>query len=213
VIVERWVLAVITSARLLASQGEFYPANVTNLGGVYELRLFPPDKAATVIKIPVGWPVKFAGDGRSLYAGVTSSLVRIDFNPVRSAPVAGTQGFGPINDFAVTPDQRKIVISGPHREDGGEKCGLFEITVSTGVAKRVLAADCNYQWSWTDLTISPRGDRAVASYGNTHMDLIDLAHGTTKSLDERSVDGYTMLISSILYFQRKITGSALTSAK
>ena len=33
------------------------------------------------------------------------------------------------------------------------------------------------------------------------------------SLDDRSVDAYTMLASSILYFQRKITGSALISAK
>jgi hypothetical protein len=191
-IVKLWVLAATTSARLLVGQGEFYPANVTNLDGAYELRLFPPDKPANVIKIPRGWPVKFAGDGRSLYAAVSSSLTRIEFDPVRSTPVPGTQGFGPINDFAVTPDQRKIVISGHRREDGGEKCGLFEITVSTGVARPVLAADCNYHWSWTDLTISPGGDRAVASYGNTHtdhnyhMDLIDLAHGTTKSLGDLS---------------------------
>ena len=32
-------------------------------------------------------------------------------------------------------------------------------------------------------------------------------------LDYRSVDSYTMPTSSMRYFQRKITGSALTSAK
>jgi hypothetical protein len=82
------------------------------------------------------------------------------------------------------------VVSGHHREEGREKCGLFEIAVSTGVARQVLAADCNDQWLWRDLTLSPEGNRAVASYGNTvadpdhnyHLDLIDLAHGTTKSL-------------------------------
>jgi hypothetical protein len=34
-----------------------------------------------------------------------------------------------------------------------------------------------------------------------------------EALDDRSVDDYTMPTSSILYFQRKMTGSALTSAK
>ena len=33
------------------------------------------------------------------------------------------------------------------------------------------------------------------------------------NLDYRSVDSYAMPTSSIRYFQRKITGSALTSAK
>jgi hypothetical protein len=37
--------------------------------------------------------------------------------------------------------------------------------------------------------------------------------GFDVALDDHSVDEYTMLISSILYFQRKITGSAFTSAK
>jgi hypothetical protein len=126
--------------------------------------------------------------------GQMPGLVRIDLNLMRSAPVAGTQGFGifGIKDFAVTGDGRKIVISGNHLEEGGRKCGLFEITVSTGTARRVLPADCGYQWSWTDLTISPEGDRVAASYGNTHtdhnyrLDLIDLAHGATRSLGDLS---------------------------
>jgi hypothetical protein len=172
-IVKLWFLAVIASARLLAGQSEFRPANFTG-----ELRLFPADNPATVIKIPFSLElVKFATDGRSLYASLLSDpftklermpgLVRIDFNPVRSTPVAGTQGFA-IRDFAVTRDHRKIVVSGHHREEGREKCGLFEITVSTGVVRRVVAADCNYSWSWTELTLSPMGDRAVASYGHTY---------------------------------------------
>jgi hypothetical protein len=194
-IVKLWVLAAITSARLIAGQSEFHPANFATVGA---LKLFPADGPATVIKIPFNlWLVKFASDGRSLYASLRSDpltkletmpgLVRIDLKPVHSTPVAGTQGFG-IKDFAVAHDGSKIVISGNHREEGGVKCGLFEITVSTGVARRVLAADCGYQWSWTDLTISPEGDRAIASYGNSNvdynyrLDLIDLGRGTIKSL-------------------------------
>jgi hypothetical protein len=190
---------VIASAGLLVGQSEYHPANLTAVGG-FVLKLFPADGPATLVKIPFKlWSVKFASDGRALYASLRldpltnlepmPGLVRIDLHSMRSAPVAGTHGFG-VKDFAVTHDGRKIVISGNHREKDGGKCGLFEITVSTGAARRVLVADCGYQWSWTDLTISPAGDRAVASYGNTHtdhnyhMDLIDLAHGTTKSLGD-----------------------------
>src|SRR5262249_42568780 len=119
------------------------------------------------------------------------NLVRIDFNPMRSTSVTGTLGFG-IKDFAVTQDHSKVVISGRHREGVIEKCGLFVITVSTGSVRHVLAADCNYKWSWTDLAVSPDGDRADANYGNAHtdhnyrLDLIDLAQGTTKSLGDLS---------------------------
>jgi hypothetical protein len=199
-IVKFWVLAVIVSAGLLDGQTQFVPANVTVGKPSHDLRLFPKDGQATAINIqfPV-WIVKFAGDGRSLYASLPMdqrtklqpNLVRIDFNPIRTTEVAGTQGFT-INDFAVTQDGNTVVISGRHREGAFERCGLFEIAVSTGVARQVLAAECNYQWSWTDLAISPTGDRAVANYGNTHtdhnfrLDLIDLAHGTTKSLGDLS---------------------------
>ena len=104
--------------------------------------------------------------------------MRIAFNPVRYTFVPGTEGFA-IRDFAVTPDHHKIVISGHRRIGSLDQCGLFEITDS-GVARLVRADDCSYLWSWTELSISPDGNRVVASYGNTHtdhnyrMDLIDL---------------------------------------
>ena len=194
-----WFLPVVGLAGVLAGQPRFVPANYGHLNS-HDLRLFPTDGSATAVNIPFPvWGVKFADDGRSLYASSPidqrtkpdQSLVRIDFNPVRSTPVIGTQGFT-IKDFAVTPDGSKVVISGHHREGALQKCGLFEITVSTGSVRHVIAAECNYRWSWTALAISPDGNRAVAEYGNTHtdhnyrLDLIDLAHGTTKSLGDLS---------------------------
>jgi hypothetical protein len=199
-IVKFWFLGVVVLAGWLEGQTQFVPANVTVGKPSHDLRLFPKDGTAAVINIQFPlWIVKFAGDGRSLYASLPidqrtklkPSLVRIDLNPVRTTEVTGTQGFT-INDFAVTQDGSKVVISGRHPEGAFERCGLFEITVSTGVARQVLTAECNYRWSWTDLAISPAGDRAVANYGNTHtdhnyrLDLIDLAHGTTKSLGDLS---------------------------
>ena len=133
--------------------------------------------------------VKFAADGRSLYAVTGESLIRVDFKPVRYTPVRGTQGFS-IRDYAVTPDGSKVVISGHHREGTTGKCGVFEITVSTGSVRYVLADDCAYHWSWMDLAVSPDGNRAVAEYGNSNvdhnyrLDLIDLVIGTTKSLGD-----------------------------
>ncbi len=84
------------------------------------------------------------------------------------------------------------MISGSHREGLSQKCGLFEVTVSTGSVRQVVGADCKYQWSWTALAISPDGNRAVAEYGNTHtdhnyrLDFIDLARSTIKSLGDLS---------------------------
>lgn len=198
-IVNLWFLAIIASGGLLSAQPRFVPANYGHLNS-HDLRLFPTDGSATVVNIPFPvWGVKFSGDGRSLYASTPidqrtkpdQNLVRIDFNPTRSTPVTGTQGFT-IKDFAVTQDGSKVVISGRHREGGLEKCGLFEIAISTGSVRQVVGADCSYQWSWTALAISPEGNRAVAEYGNTHtdhnyrLDLIDLVHGTTKSLGDLS---------------------------
>jgi hypothetical protein len=193
--VKLWFSVLILLAGSLDGQTAFCPANYTALGQKRELRVFPTDGPATAIKIPFSLAtVKFAGDGRSLYASLASALehnlglVRIDFNPVRSTPLTGTRGFG-IRDFAVSQDNRKIVVSGSHREEGKTKCGLFEIQLS-GEARHVLAADCDYRWSWTDLTLSPESTRAIASFGNTHtdhnyrLDLIDLVRGTTTSLGD-----------------------------
>jgi hypothetical protein len=197
--VKLWLLAVIALGRSLAGQTQFIPANYGHLNS-HDLRLFPRDGSATVVNIPFPvWGTKFSGDGRSLYALLPidqgtkpgPALVRIEFNPMRSTPVTGTQGFA-IKDFGVTQDGSRVVISGRHREGALDKCGLFEITVSTGSVRHVVAADCSNQWSWTDLAVSPEGNRAVAEYGNTHtdhnyrLDLIDLAHGTTKSLGDLS---------------------------
>jgi len=182
-------LSTLGLAPLLVGQMQFRPANYDN-NVSRTLKLFPAGAPAAVIKIPFrGWPVKFSGDGRSLYAATGQSLVRIDYNPLQSTPVKGTQGFEIVKGFAVTQDNSKVVISGIHRERGIEKCGLFAITVSTGVVSRILGDDCGYQWTWNEVTVSPDGARAVAEYGSGHghrLDLIDLVHGSTKSLGDLS---------------------------
>lgn len=190
----------IVFGRLLAGQSQFLPANFANIGS-HDLKLFPANRPATVINIPFPLgAVKLGGDGHTLYSFIFDQhlaweqmpgITRIEFNPVRSAPINGTQGFG-IRDYAVTPDNQKIVIAGRHRERGVTKCGLFEINASTGVARQVLTDDCNNRSSWTDLSVSSDGTRAIANYGNSNtdhnyrLDLIDLTRGSTNSLGDLS---------------------------
>jgi len=189
------------SAQLLPCQSQFLAANFESHSGASKLRLFPADGTATVIALPFALAnVKFSVDGRSLYASLATGslakleqmpgLVRIDY-PVRSAPLSGTQGFG-IRDFGISQDGGKVVLAGNRKKEGRSECGFFEVTVSTGAARQALAQDCSYRWWGTDLTLSPDGNQAIASYGNSNsdynyrLDLIDLARGTTKSLGDLS---------------------------
>jgi hypothetical protein len=55
---------------------------------------------------------------------------------------------------------------------------------------------------------NPSAQRVVV---NDDALTVDLADG--RFLDDHSVDTYTMAVSSILYFQRKMTGSALICSK
>ena len=68
------------------------------------------------------------------------------------------------------------------------------------------------------LSVSHPGLRPQMDYvpQESHAQIAEFVanyHRARKILDYRSVDSYPMVISSILYFHRKITGSALISAK
>jgi hypothetical protein len=95
--VRLWLSAVIALPGLLVGANQLSPSNFVpaNFAGMdfHDLTLFPKDAASSVIKIQVPVQlVRFAGDGRSLYASIDDqgklqpNLVRIDFNPVPVAP-------------------------------------------------------------------------------------------------------------------------------
>jgi len=81
-----------------------------------------------------------------------------------------------------------LVIAGSQRQASGVfNCGVFEILLPAGTLRQVLTSDCRYQWSWDQLSLSPDGKRAVATVGsnatqNLHIEVIDLASGTAKTL-------------------------------
>lgn len=173
----------------------YVPASIRSETDV--LRLFPSEGAARTIPLPfrLSSPM-FAADGKSIYGTNASGkngiyrnlpgLSRIEFNPTRITPVPGTAPFI-IRSFDVSARQDKVVISGRRTDQDGIYCGVFEIRLPNGSVKQVLQSDCGYQSPWTNLSLSPDGERAVAAVGSNsnhdlHLELIDLIRGTTKSL-------------------------------
>lgn len=139
----------------------------------------------------------FGPNGKSLYGTNASSvqegvirespgLSRIEFQPARSSLVPGTGSFN-IKSFALTARQDKLIISGSRHDGAARECGIFEIGLPDGNTRQVLKSDCRYQWSWDKLSLSPDGAQAIATVGSNtdhdlHLELIDLAHGTAKSV-------------------------------
>lgn len=177
-----------------------YPYRVANFFPGLDsdaLRVFPSDGSMVTIALPFRLGrVMFGPDGKSLYGtnatgrgGViqeSAGLSKVELNPTRSSPVSGTAPFM-IKSFAFSVRQDKLIISGNRRETNGSVCGVFEILLPVGNVRQVLKSDCNYQWAWDELSLSPDGALAIATVGSNtdhdlHLDLIDLVRGTTKSL-------------------------------
>ncbi|HXM44781.1 MAG TPA: hypothetical protein VN924_26325 [Bryobacteraceae bacterium] len=139
----------------------------------------------------------FAPDGKSVYGAHATrtephslraepGLAKIEFNPTRASTVPGTPTFA-IKSFALSVRQDKLIISGSRPDVNGRSCGVFEILLPVGNVRQVFISDCRYRWAWDDLSMSPDGVQAVATVGSNtdhdlHLELMDLVHGTTKSL-------------------------------
>src|SRR5579872_5751667 len=158
------------------------------------LREFPLEGKPLTVHLPVCLGLTLFGpDGRSLYGTNATPLTyeslglsKIEFNPIRASMVPGTSTFG-IKSFAVSIREDKLIIAGARPGSKGWSCGVFEILLPAGEVRQVLTYDCSYRWSWDHLSLSPTGKEAVATVGSNtdhdlHLELIDLVHGTTKSL-------------------------------
>ena len=156
------------------------------------LTVFPPVGKAINVPLPfaLGYVV-FGPDGKSLYATggfdpgkqneTRRGLLKIEFNPTRVSNVPGSLDFG-IFGFAVSLREDKIIISGRHLEQGSQSCGVFELNLPGGDVRQVLqSGDCGYRSAWTDLSLSPSGEQAVALH-NRRLELLDLMNGTSKSV-------------------------------
>jgi hypothetical protein len=107
-------------------------------------------------------------------------LLKIEFNPTRVSNVPGSLDFD-ILSVAVSVHEDRIVISGIRREGGQRSCGVFELKLPGGDIRQALKSPgCDYRSLWTDLSLSPSGDQAVAFHKG--LELLDLVNGKSRSI-------------------------------
>ncbi len=155
------------------------------------LKIFPVKGDPIAITLPLRLAdAIFGPDGKSIYGirverpenglPVRRDIAKIDFNPIHSTIIPGGRGLV-IKSFAISSRQDKVVISGGLQFSDARRCGIFVVEIPTGNVKQILSGDCHDQWSWDHLSLSPRGEQAVASH-DRHLELLDLVQGVTRSL-------------------------------
>jgi WD40 repeat protein len=165
---------------------------------VQKLIVFPIEGEAFSVSLPlVVAPFAFTGDGKTLYGAVnslktlagTERLSRIQFNPTRTSPVAGSSRLTQVYSVAVSQHQDKLVVVAGLKEKLG--CGIIELSLLDGSLKEIVF-DASCQPSdapshWEYLNLSPDGKRATA-YRRHMLEMIDLASGTIQRLGERFME-------------------------
>jgi hypothetical protein len=173
------------------------------------LVVFPFDGEAFSIHLPTALGrFAFTKDGKILYAEARAwrpnrrnsssypdvasspSLYKVEFNPTRTSPVPASAGLGPLFSIAVSQRQDKIVVSGKYEHTENVECGLFEISLLDGRVRKVLdnpecllPGSSGYLAAWLTISLSPDGQRAVATR-KSHLELINLTRATVKDLGD-----------------------------
>lgn len=185
-------LTVSSTGQIKVSPYPYEAANYVSGRHADDLRIFPSKGNAITIAMPLRiLRATFGPDGKSIYGIVADShrsvgdqpgLSKVEFNPIRASAIPATSGFL-IRSFALSSHQDKLVISGNLHAS----CGVFEIQLPDGKTRQVLTYDCHNVGDWTHLSMSPNGEQVIATVGSNighelHLELIDLVHGTTKSV-------------------------------
>lgn len=158
------------------------------------LAVFPPSGEASTVSLPFGLGNMAASpDGEALYAqrffdptGPNSGLYKIEFGPTRASRVIGSEGLSSINGIAVS--RTKIVVSAGYLNSAGfldeKSCGMYELTLAAAKVKKILSSsDCKYKASWTSISLSPDGERAIA-VREGGLELVNLGTGTIRVLGD-----------------------------
>jgi WD40 repeat protein len=145
------------------------------------LKIFP--LVGEVISVPLPFRLgrsAFSPDGRSINTA-RGKLSKIEFGPVRVSAVLGTEGFD-VSGLAISKNDEKVLISGARTQGDSKNCGMFEIKSVDATVRKVISSGCDYTTAWTELSLSPSGERAVARH-NGRIEIIDIARGATTPLD------------------------------
>jgi hypothetical protein len=179
---------------LLSYNAAFYSSGAAP--GTPRLSIFPVTGKPFAIALPfVFGAFAFGPDGKKLYAAPMFNhahpeqslhgLFVIDLNPVRATQVRGSDSFA-IVSVAVPSKSDKIVITGSYHIDGTTEWGIFELDPVDGGARAVARHEAPRPGligeSWSEVSVSPDGTKAVA-FRHKRLELIDLLKGNVILLD------------------------------
>jgi hypothetical protein len=176
-----------------AAPQEYYPAFYRPAAypkAEFTMVIFPRDRKQTSIEVPFFLELSaYASGGTAMYAlasrGSPVCLQKIEFTPIRVTRVACPTGLNAALNFAVSASEDRLLVSGRIQGDTGAHCGVFEVGLPGGKTRQVVAAEScesySYKNSWTNLSLSPRGDEALAVRGEV-LELIDVKRGTTRAI-------------------------------
>jgi hypothetical protein len=172
----------------------FPPYTVVDCHNSQGITVFPFDGPSFIIPLPfVPMAVAYGARGDVLYAlkrrGASpqsgSSIVKIEFHPIRISPLWESSDFR-IGAFAVSEREDKLVVAEP-RNLATRTCNLVEISLPSGSSRQALrSSDCSA--AWNEISLSPDGLHALANVGRD-LEMIDLVHGTFKSLGSKFTKG------------------------
>jgi hypothetical protein len=158
-------------------------AAVSNgIGSGSQLLVFPSHAQKFSIPLPLSlqWVVYGPG-GQSLYvvAFGRPGLQKIQFNPTRVSTLPGSEAFSDFHGFAVSHREDKVLNSGM-RNVSPRTCDILELSLPAGNLSLIRQrSDCA-----TVLDLSLNGTQALIRDASKHLELLDLAHGTAKSIGE-----------------------------
>jgi hypothetical protein len=116
----------------------FYTLGNNSYGDHARLEIFPRDGKRFAIPLP--FPCQtyyYSPDGEALYCSSMDSVLKIEFRPLRSTLIPGSNALGALS-LAIAAHQGNLVISGVRKQGGREERGIFELNPLTGES-RMLA--------------------------------------------------------------------------
>jgi WD40 repeat protein len=149
-----------------------------------ELEVFPLKGESFHVALPFPLAVfAYGPDGKALYGfdgrrrqARMAGVFEFELTPIRALKLSGSDAIGRAG-LAVSPDQKKLILSGGGL---GISCAIFEFDTATGDTRKIVSnSQCDpldplsY---WTDLSLSPDGTRLVA-LRNRRLELITVRDG------------------------------------
>jgi len=171
----------------------FYSGDIDEGGygtGLQSLVVFPNSGNSFTIRLPfaIGYYAQNS-NGKVLYAEAIyddsvlkrktptvpegSGIFRIELESMDAQRIPGSADIV-VFSMALSSREDKLVVSGRLRREGRRICGLFDVFLTDGAIKPVIeTSDCEYLSSWSHLSVSPDGERAVANHRGS-LEVIDL---------------------------------------